>query len=189
MGDEKKEVKIDKNENVIIPYALFEKMLKNQEEMSERFCKTILIMLFILILPILAWAIGYFILSWYVFKGVKMKKIIQAIKNAFYFGLVGIRKKKKWLIKRWKVMDAQEYINNQFNERLEKLETKVDSMENKINDLKLTNAKQTVILEKIENTVNTTNSKMVATQNKIFWGIVAAIGSLVLAFIQQLIKF
>ena len=45
------------------------------------------------------------------------------------------------------------------------------------------------ILEKIENTVNTTNSKMVATQNKIFWGIVAAIGSLVLAFIQQLIKF
>ena len=48
-------------------------------------------------------------------------------------------------------MDAQEYINNQFNERLEKLETKVDSMENKINELKLTNAKQTVILEKIEN--------------------------------------
>ena len=63
MGDEKKEVKTDKNENVIIPYALFEKMLKNQEEMSERFCKTILITLFILILPILAWAIGYFILS------------------------------------------------------------------------------------------------------------------------------
>ena len=63
MEDEKKEVKTDKNENVIIPYALFEKMLKNQEEMSERFCKTILIMLFILILPILAWAIGYFILS------------------------------------------------------------------------------------------------------------------------------
>ena len=30
-------------------------------------------------------------------------------------------------------MDAQEYINNQFNERLEKLETKVDSMGNKIN--------------------------------------------------------
>ena len=44
MGDEKKEVKIDKNENVIIPYALFEKMLKNQEEMSERFCRLILIM-------------------------------------------------------------------------------------------------------------------------------------------------
>ena len=86
-------------------------------------------------------------------------------------------------------METQEYINNQFNERLEKLEAKVDSMENKINDLKLTNAKQTVILEKIENTVNTTNSKMVATQNKIFWGIIAAIGSLVLAFIQQLIKF
>ena len=63
MGDEKKEMKIDKNENVIIPYALFEKMLKNREEMNERFCKTILIMLFILILPILAWAIGYFILS------------------------------------------------------------------------------------------------------------------------------
>ena len=98
MGNEKKEVKIDKNENVILPYTLFEKMLKNQEDMSERFCKTILIMLFFLMLPILVWAIGYFILSilsWYVFKGVKMKKIIQAIKNAFYFGLVVIRKKKK----------------------------------------------------------------------------------------------
>ena len=84
-------------------------------------------------------------------------------------------------------METQEYINNQFNERLDKLETKVDSMETKINELKLTNAKQTVILEKIENTVNTTNSKMVATQNKIFWGILAAIGSLVVAFIQQLL--
>ena len=63
MGDEKKEVKIDKNENVIIPYDLFEKMLKNQEDMSKRFCILALIMLIILVLPILAWAIGYFILS------------------------------------------------------------------------------------------------------------------------------
>ena len=62
MGDEKKEVENDKNENVIIPYALFEKMLKNQEEMSERFCRLILIMFVILMLTILAWAIGYFIL-------------------------------------------------------------------------------------------------------------------------------
>ena len=62
MGDEKKEVENDKNENVIIPYALFEKMLKNQEEMSKRFCRLILIMFVILMLPILAWAIGYFIL-------------------------------------------------------------------------------------------------------------------------------
>ena len=62
MGNEKKEVENDKNENVIIPYALFEKMLKNQEEMSERFCRLILIMFVILMLPILAWAIGYFIL-------------------------------------------------------------------------------------------------------------------------------
>ena len=62
MGNEKKEMENDKNENVIIPYALFEKMLKNQEEMSERFCRLILIMLVILMLPILAWAIGYFIL-------------------------------------------------------------------------------------------------------------------------------
>ena len=62
MEDEKKEVEDDKTGNVIIPYALFEKMLKNQEEMSERFCKTIVVMLIILISPILAWAIGYFIL-------------------------------------------------------------------------------------------------------------------------------
>ena len=75
-------------------------------------------------------------------------------------------------------MDAQEYINNQFNERLDKLETKVDSMENKINDLKLTNAKQTVILEKIENTVNTTNAKMYSTQNKEIWGIIGGFGAL-----------
>ena len=62
MGNEKKEAKDDKTGNVIIPYALFEKMLKNQEEMSERFCRLILIMFVILMLPILAWAIGYFIL-------------------------------------------------------------------------------------------------------------------------------
>lgn len=62
MGDEKKEVKDDKDENVIIPYALFEKMLKNQEDMIKSFCRSLIIMLIILILPILAWAIGYFIL-------------------------------------------------------------------------------------------------------------------------------
>ena len=62
MEDEKKEVKEYKGENVIIPYELFEKMLKNQEDMSKRFCKTIVVMLIILISPILAWAIGYFIL-------------------------------------------------------------------------------------------------------------------------------
>ena len=63
MGDEKKEEKIDKHENVKILYAQTEKMLKNQEDMSKRFCRLALIMLIILVLPILAWAIGYFILS------------------------------------------------------------------------------------------------------------------------------
>ena len=58
-------------------------------------------------------------------------------------------------------MDAQEYINNQFNERLEKLETKVDSMENKINELKFTTTKQTEILKKIKKTVNKTNTKII----------------------------
>ena len=31
-----------------------------------------------------------------------MKKVIKIIKDIFYFGLVGIRKKKKWLIERGK---------------------------------------------------------------------------------------
>lgn len=84
-------------------------------------------------------------------------------------------------------MDAQEYINETVNERLEKLETKVDSLENKITNIEISNAKQMIILEKIEKNVEVNNSTMSKTQNKIFWGIIAAIGSLVLAFVQQLI--
>ena len=84
-------------------------------------------------------------------------------------------------------MDAQEYINETVNERLDKLETKVDSLENKITNIEISNAKQIIILEKIEKNVEANNSTMSKTQNKIFWGIIAAIGSLVLAFVQQLI--
>ena len=84
-------------------------------------------------------------------------------------------------------MDAQEYINETVNERLDKLETKVDSLENKITNIEISNAKQIIILEKIEKNVEVNNSTMSKTQNKIFWGIIAAIGSLVLAFVQQLI--
>ena len=84
-------------------------------------------------------------------------------------------------------MDTQEYINETVNERLDKLETKVDSLENKITNIEISNAKQMIILEKIEKNVELNNSTMSKTQNKIFWGIIAAIGSLVLAFIQQLI--
>ena len=84
-------------------------------------------------------------------------------------------------------MDTQEYINETVNERLDKLETKVDSLENKITNIEISNAKQMIILEKIEKNVEVNNSTMSKTQNKIFWGIIAAIGSLVLAFIQQLI--
>lgn len=84
-------------------------------------------------------------------------------------------------------MDAQEYINETVNERLDKLETKVDSLENKITNIEISNAKQMIILEKIEKNVEVNNSAMSKTQNKIFWGIIAAIGSLVLAFVQQLI--
>lgn len=84
-------------------------------------------------------------------------------------------------------MDAQEYINETVDERLEKLETKVDSLENKITNIEISNAKQMIILEKIEKNVEVNNSTMSKTQNKIFWGIIAAIGSLVLAFVQQLI--
>ena len=84
-------------------------------------------------------------------------------------------------------MDTQEYINETVNERLDKLETKVDSLENKITNIEISNAKQMIILEKIEKNVEINNSTMSKTQNKIFWGIIAAIGSLVLAFVQQLI--
>ena len=84
-------------------------------------------------------------------------------------------------------MDAQEYINETVDERLDKLETKVDSLENKITNIEISNAKQMIILEKIEKNVEANNSTMTKTQNKIFWGIIAAIGSLVLAFVQQLI--
>ena len=84
-------------------------------------------------------------------------------------------------------MDAQEYINETVNERLDKLETKVDSLENKITNIEISNAKQMIILEKIEKNVEVNNTTMTKAQNKIFWGIIAAIGSLVLAFIQQLI--
>ena len=85
------------------------------------------------------------------------------------------------------LMDAQEYINETVDERLDKLETKVDSLENKITNIEISNAKQMIILEKIEKNVEVNNSTMSKTQNKIFWGIIAAIGSLVLAFVQQLI--
>ena len=84
-------------------------------------------------------------------------------------------------------MDTQEYINETVNERLDKLETKVDSLENKITNIEISNAKQMIILEKIEKNVEVNNSTMSKTQNNIFWGIIAAIGSLVLAFVQQLI--
>ena len=84
-------------------------------------------------------------------------------------------------------MDTQEYINETVNERLDKLETKVASLENKITNIEISNAKQMIILEKIEKNVEVNNSTMSKTQNKIFWGIIAAIGSLVLAFVQQLI--
>ena len=87
----------------------------------------------------------------------------------------------------WWIMDTQEYINETVNERLDKLETKVDSLENKITNIEISNAKQMIILEKIEKNVEENKSVMSKTQNKIFWGIIAAIGSLVLAFIQQLI--
>ena len=86
-------------------------------------------------------------------------------------------------------MDQQEYINSQFDERLDKLENKVDDLKREVTELKVDSAKKTIILEKIENNVNQNNNKMLATQNKIFWGIIGDIGSLILAFIQQLIKF
>ena len=148
MDDEK--TKISKDENVKIPYGLFEKMLNNQKEIVKMFCRTVIIIFTILVLFMLALSIGYFVLWWW-------------------------------------IMDAQEYINETVNERLDKLETKVDSLENKITNIEISNAKQMIILEKIEKNVEENKSVMSKTQNKIFWGIIAAIGSLVLAFIQQLI--
>ena len=148
MDDEK--TKISKDENVQIPYGLFEKMLNNQKEISKMFCRTVIIIFTILVLFMLVLSIGYFVLWWW-------------------------------------IMDAQEYINETVNERLDKLETKVDSLENKITNIEISNAKQMIILEKIEKNVEENKSVMSKAQNKIFWGIIAAIGSLVLAFIQQLI--
>ena len=87
----------------------------------------------------------------------------------------------------WWIMDTQEYINETVNERLDKLETKVDSLENKITNIEISNVKQMIILEKIEKNVEENKSVMSKAQNKVFWGIIAAIGSLVLAFVQQLI--
>ena len=55
-------------------------------------------------------------------------------------------------------MDAQEYINEAVNERLDKLETKVDSLENKITNIEISNAKQMIILEKIEKNVEENKS-------------------------------
>ena len=83
-------------------------------------------------------------------------------------------------------MERQEYINNQFDERLDKLENKVDDLKREVTELKVDSAKQTIILEKIENNVNQNNNKMLAVQNKVFWGIVGGIGALILAFLQQL---
>lgn len=83
-------------------------------------------------------------------------------------------------------MEQQEYINNQFDERLDKLENKVDDLKREVTELKVDSAKQTIILEKIENNVNQNNNKMLAVQNKVFWGIVGGIGALILAFLQQL---
>ena len=63
MGDEeKREVKIRDNEYVTIPYSLFNKMLETQDKMTKRFCNTIIIVTAILMLPIVIWAIGYFLL-------------------------------------------------------------------------------------------------------------------------------
>lgn len=83
-------------------------------------------------------------------------------------------------------MDQQEYINSQFDERLDKLENKVDDLKREVTELKVDSAKQTIILEKIENNVNQNNNIMAATQNKVFWGIIGGIGALILAFLQQL---
>ena len=69
-------------------------------------------------------------------------------------------------------MDQQEYINNQFDERLDKLENKVDDLKREVAELKIDSAKQTIILEKIENNVNQNNNKMLAVQNKVLYWLV-----------------
>ena len=62
MDDEK--TKISKDENVKIPYGLFEKMLNNQKEIVKMFCRTVIIIFTILVLFMLALSIGYFVLWW-----------------------------------------------------------------------------------------------------------------------------
>ena len=57
-------------------------------------------------------------------------------------------------------MEAQEYINEIVNERLEKLETKVEAMDDKINNIEINSAKQMLILERIEKNVELNNSTM-----------------------------
>lgn len=94
MGDEKKrEVEIKDNEYVTIPYSLFNKMLETQDKMTKRFCKTIIVATAILMIPIVIWSLGYFLL--YNWRGDKMSKIIKAIKKAFYFGVAKIAGNKK----------------------------------------------------------------------------------------------
>ena len=62
MDDEK--TKISKDENVKIPYELFEKMLNNQKEIVKMFCRTVIIIFTILVSFMLALLIGYFVLWW-----------------------------------------------------------------------------------------------------------------------------
>ena len=62
MDDEK--TKISKDENVKIPYELFEKMLNSQKEIVKMFCRTVIIIFTILVLFMLALSIGYFVLWW-----------------------------------------------------------------------------------------------------------------------------
>lgn len=61
-NDKKREVEIKDTEYVTIPYSLFNKMLETQDKITKRFCKTIIITTAILMLPIVIWAIGYFLL-------------------------------------------------------------------------------------------------------------------------------
>ena len=63
MGDEgKREVEIKDNEYVTIPYSLFNKMLETQDKMTKKFCKTIIVATAILMIPIVIWSLGYFLL-------------------------------------------------------------------------------------------------------------------------------
>ena len=61
---EEEKTKISKDENVKIPYGLFEKMLNNQKEIVKMFCRTVIIIFTILVLFMLALSIGYFVLWW-----------------------------------------------------------------------------------------------------------------------------